>query len=398
MIATAEPVQGHDLTVYSSLPLSGPEAPIAAQIVNGEKLALAENHGEVGHLHISLYSLNDANPRTGHWEPGIVANNAKLAAQDNDAIAYIGDYESEATAISLPLTNEADILQLSPGSPYVGLTSSTDAGQDEPARFYPSGKATFGRLLPGDLVEAAAQVALMRSLGVHTIYTLSDEDPFDISLVELVTAYAEKAGIRVAGNERLQLQAPGEFAATTEKVLASGAQATFFSGSLEPGTASLWRALHAADSTLRLLGSDALASEAFAAQLGSAASQTFITTPWLSAPRYPAAGQAVLRAYQSRFHEVAQPYALAGYGAMSAVLDAIRAAGKHGSSRRAVIEHYFSAANQSGSLGRSSVEPSGATSMSEYGVDRVLNGRLEFRRSFHAHAESGPSELTAESG
>ena len=39
--------------------------------------------------------------------------------------------------------NGAGILQVSPSSPYVGLTSSLEAGQDEPGRFYPTGHRTF---------------------------------------------------------------------------------------------------------------------------------------------------------------------------------------------------------------------------------------------------------------
>ena len=69
--------------------------------------------------------------------------------------------------MSLPLTNAAGILQVSPASPYIGLTSSFDASQDEPERFYLTGKRTFGRIAPGDTVQAAAQVALLRRLGVQ---------------------------------------------------------------------------------------------------------------------------------------------------------------------------------------------------------------------------------------
>ena len=82
-------------------------------------------------------------------DPGITASNAKRAAQDPSTIAYLGDFNSAATAISLPLINGAGVLQVSPSSPYVGLTSSLDAGQDEPERFYPSGRRTFARRDPG---------------------------------------------------------------------------------------------------------------------------------------------------------------------------------------------------------------------------------------------------------
>ncbi len=383
-VSTAEPVQGHNLTIYSSLPLHGPDASVSTQIINGEKLALADAGGQVGRFRINFFSLDDAGASSGRWEPGTTATNAKLAAQDNDAIAYLGDYDSGATAVSLPLINGAGILQVSPGSPYVGLTSSLDAGQDEPARFYPSGRFTFGRLLPGDPVEAAAQVALMRSEGIQRIYLLSTEDPFYISLAELVSGDAEKAGIRVVGSDRLDLESPGEYMQEAKKVASSGAQAVFFSGPLEAGIPDLWRALYNADPTLRLLGCHELASEAFTSQIGAAARQTLITTPWLAFNLYPPAARGVLARYAAHFHEAPQPYALAGYEAMSATLAAIRGAGRHGNSREDVIDHFFAIKNRQSVLGRYSMQPNGETTLTRYGVDRVLNGRPVFYTSFDA--------------
>jgi branched-chain amino acid transport system substrate-binding protein len=388
-VSTAEPVQGHNLTIYSSLPLHGAEAVLSTQMVNGEKLALADVGGEIGRFRISYYSLDDSNPVNGRWEPGITATNAKLAAQDNDAIAYLGDYDSGATAVSLPLINGAGILQVSPGSPYVGLTSGTDAGQDEPARFYPSGKVTFGRLLPSDQVEAETQVALMRAEHVHRMYVLSSEDPFYISRAALVIGDAERAGIQVVGNDHVELSGATEYAPEAHKVAASGAQATFFSGPAEAGTVALWRALHAENRGLRLLGNHELANQAFTSQLGAAAHETLLSTPWLAPALYPPPATTTLRRYEARFHEPAQPYALAGYEAMSAILEAIREAGRHGNNRDAVIDHFFAIKDRDSVLGRYSMQPNGDTTLTAYGVDRVRAGRPVLFRAFNVPLPPG---------
>jgi branched-chain amino acid transport system substrate-binding protein len=388
-VSTAEPVQGHNLTIYSSLPLHGAAGALSAQMVNGEKLALADSGGEVGRFRISYYSLDDSSPVSGRWEPGLTATNAKLAAQDNDAIAYLGDYDSGATAVSLPLINGAGILQVSPGSPYVGLTSSLDAGQDEPARFYPSGRFTFGRLLPGDAVEAAAQVALMRAAGIRRIYALSSEDPFYISLSQLVVGDAEHAGISIVGSDRVALGGTGEFTSEAQKVTASGAQAVVFSGPAEPGTISLWRALHQAGGGLRLIGSHDLANDAFTSQIGPAARATLLTTPWLPPSLYPPTGQAVLRRYAARFHEPADAYAVAGYEAMAVTLQAIREAGRHGNSREAVIDRFFATKDRASVLGRYSVQPNGDTTLTRYAVDRVRGGRPVFLRALDVQPTTG---------
>ena len=63
------------LTVYSSLPLLGDDRAAMQEIVNGEALALYDAGGRVRfgtgkrapELHISLESLNDADPKLASW-------------------------------------------------------------------------------------------------------------------------------------------------------------------------------------------------------------------------------------------------------------------------------------------------------------------------------------------
>ena len=242
--STAAENVGSQLTIYSSLPLQGPEGSISQQIVGGEKLALSDAQGHVGRFTVSYTSLDDSSPTTGEWDPGVTASNAKAAAQDPTTIAYLGDFNSGATAVSLPLTNAAGILQVSPASPYVGLTSSFDANQGEPERFYLTGKRTFGRIAPGDTVQAAAQVELLRRLGVRTLYLIADQDPFDTPLTAIVEGDAEHAGIKVVGDDTITIAPGSSFSGEVKKVSESGAQAVFVSATAteeaaEPAAACL---------------------------------------------------------------------------------------------------------------------------------------------------------------
>ena len=50
--------------------------------------------GHVGHFTVNYVSLDDSNPTTGEWDPGVTASNAKAAAQDPTTIAYLGDFNS----------------------------------------------------------------------------------------------------------------------------------------------------------------------------------------------------------------------------------------------------------------------------------------------------------------
>jgi branched-chain amino acid transport system substrate-binding protein len=385
-VVSASETTGNQLTVYSSLPLEGPSAEYARQIIGGEKLALAQAGGRVGPFRVSYASLDDVNPVTGQVSPGETAAAAKQAAQDTSTIAYLGDYSSAATAISLPLLNEAGILQVSPASPYIGLTSSHDAGQDEPERFYPSGKRTFVRLQPGDPVQAAAQARLMSALGVHSVYVLDDQDPFQVPLASLVGEQATSAGVALAGHDSIATTAGSNFSGEVSKIVASHAEAVFLAGGPGPGTAALWRSLHKADPHLFLLGSSALATGEFTGAIGAAGEVTYITTPLLAESIYPPAAQRVLAAYRRQFHTAGGPSVLYGYEAMSAVLDAIRRAGAHGNDRPDVIRALFATQDRDSVLGPYSVLPDGETTLSVYGVDRVAGGSPVFWRAIDTAA------------
>jgi branched-chain amino acid transport system substrate-binding protein len=375
---------GTQLTVYSSLPLQGPSAEISQQITAGEKLALSDAGGHVGRFVISYVSLDDSNPTTGEWDPGLTAANAKAAAQDRTTIAYLGDFNSGATAISLPLTNAAGILQVSPASPYVGLTSSLDAGQGEPERFYLGGRRTFGRVAPGDPVQAAAQVALLRQQGVHRLYVVADQDPFDAPLAQIVAGDAERAGIEVRGEDTIPIVPGSNFTSEIAKIAGSGAQAVFVSATATREAAQLVRQLHTAVPHLSLLASSTMLNTVFTSNLGAAQGTTFVGSPALAAHLYPASAQRVLAQYSRRFAASPEPYVLYGFEAMSVVLAAIRGAGNSGDDRQAVIDKFLATHDRRSVLGVYSMRPSGETTLSGYAIDRVVKGAPVFWRAFNA--------------
>jgi branched-chain amino acid transport system substrate-binding protein len=375
---------GKQLTVYSSLPLQGPSAAISQQIVGGEKLALSDAGGHVGRFTVSYVSLDDSSPTSGEWDPGVAAANAKAAAQDRTTIAYLGDFNSGATAVSLPLTNAAGILQVSPASPYVGLTSSLDAGQGEPERFYLAGKRTFGRVASGDPVQAAAQVALLQRLGIHSLYVLADQDPFDAPLAQIVARDAQQAGIVVKGQDTLTILPGASFTGEVAKVAASGAQAVFVSATATREAALLARQLRAAAAHLTLLASSTMLNTLFTSNLGAAEGVTYVGSPVLATHLYPVSAQRVLAQYVHRFAASPEPYVLYGYEAMSVVLAAIRTAGNSGDDRQAVIHSFFATHDRHSVLGVYSMQSNGETTLSSYAIDKVVKGTPVFWRAFNA--------------
>ncbi|HEX3874518.1 MAG TPA: branched-chain amino acid ABC transporter substrate-binding protein, partial [Solirubrobacteraceae bacterium] len=379
--------QNQTLTVYSVLPLKGPDQARQASVVNGEKLALYQAGGHVGKFHISFASLDDSDSKTGSWIPNDTLTAARTASQDTTTIAYVGDWDSGASAISLPLLNETGVLQVSPASTYAGLTDATPTdGRGEPTRYYPAGgPRTFARLEPSDEVEARAMVRYMTAVGVHHLYVLGDYDVFDADIAQIVARDAPASGITITGQTELDTTVMGEKPADYAKAAAlatSKSDAVVFGGTPGPGAEALWQALHAAGPAVKLFAGSSLATPAFVSATGPAASETFVTSPVLELDQYPPAAHQVLRAYQAAFHTPGTAYSLYGYEAMAGILNAIRVAGPLGSDRAAVVHDFFATRDRDSVLGRYSITPNGDTTlanMAGYKVDP--GGRLSFAMS-----------------
>lgn len=369
------------LTIYSSLPLQGESREQALAIVNGEKLALQQAGGRVGPFTVKYRSLDDASE--GKWNPAQVANNARQAAQDKSTIAYLGEKDSGASAISVPVLNEAQILQISPASTAVGLTRAEGADKGEPDKYYPSGKRTFGRVVPADHIQAAAQVRYQQDNGCTRLYVLDDKDVYGVRLARQVEDAAEQRRLTVVASEGIDPKADN-YRSLADDVVKESPDCVFFGGTTQDNAVQLWRDLHAADPQLKLFGADGIAETAFTSKIGSSAERvTYLTSPTLAPRFYPPAGQRFFREYRKTFGKAPEPYAIFGYEAMNLALEAIRAAPLEGDRRQPVIDAFFRIRDRDSVLGRYSIDENGDSTLSDYGAYRVRGGRLAFDRVLH---------------
>src|ERR671911_2857465 len=97
---------GSTVDVYSSLPLQGAQRLQTTAMVDGIKLALEQAGGKAGNTTIKYTSLDDSTAQAGTWTPEATQRNAERVAQDDAAIAYIGEFNSGGSAVSIPILNE----------------------------------------------------------------------------------------------------------------------------------------------------------------------------------------------------------------------------------------------------------------------------------------------------
>jgi branched-chain amino acid transport system substrate-binding protein len=372
------------LTIYSSLPLQGDSRPQSESVVNGEKLALQEHGGKVGKFTIKYVSLDDSTAAAGKWDPGQTSSDARKAAQDKTTIAYLGEFNSGASAISIPILNEAGILQVSPSNTYVGLTRSEGADKGEPDKYYPSGKRTFGRVVPADHIQAAAQVAFQKSEGCTKTYILNDKEVYGKGIADAVQTDAQSQGLQILGNDGIDTKA-ANYRSLATKIKSKGADCMFFGGITDNNAVQVWKDVGAANPTIKMFGPDGVAESSFTTKLpANLQPRTFVTNPTLDPKLYPPAAQDFFKSYKQKDGKAPEPYAIYGYEAMQVALLAIQNAGDKGNDRQAVIDQFFKIKDRDSVLGKYSIDQNGDTTLSDYGGDKVKGGNLVFDKVIKA--------------
>ena len=371
-------VAGDTLTVYASQPLEGRLSGQARDAVRAERLALAQAGGRAGRWRVRLVALNNADARTGDWDPGLVSANARRAAQDDTTIAYLGELDTGASAVSIPVLNETGILAISPTDTPAGFTRTRGVAPGEPEKYYPTGERTFGRLVPPDDIQAQALVSAMQDRRVKRIFLVNDRGFYGRSLSLVVQRRAPAAGIETVKGRGADFDDIATPTTLTREITATAADAVVYTGAPRAGVDAFFRALHAADPKLAIFGPGALVTPAFAALLGPAGDRTTLTSPVLPLQAQPAAARAFARDFRARYGSDPLPEAAYAYEAMSVLLASIRTAGDHGNDRGAVIEAFFATKDRQSVLGRYSIDSAGDTTTQVYASWRIRAGRLVF--------------------
>ena len=375
------------VTVYSSLPMQGAQRTLTEAMLNGMRLALEESGYRAGTTAVRWNSLDDSTAESGQWDAGQTASNARRAAGDPEAVAYIGEFNSGATAVSMPILNDAALAQVSPGSTAVGLTSdAAGSAPGEPRRYFPTGRRTFMRVVPNDLVQGAALVRLMSEERCDNVMLLNDGELFGAGLARNVTAAARAGHLEVLGNLRIDPRA-SSYHDVAARVRRSDPACVAFAGAASSNAVQVFRHVSARVPDAKMFGPDAVAESSFADYHEGGiprrvASRTFVTAPGLKPSAYGAAGQRFFAEYRHRYGtRNPEPYAIYGYEAMHVVLDAIARSGARAGDREAVIEELMDRRERRSVLGAYRINADGDTTLTDYGAYRIKDGALVFDRA-----------------
>ena len=100
------------IRIYASVP-----RPAYDSIVHGVQMAIDEVSSKAGDFRIEFVPMQrrrSSENGSSKWDPDVELANARRAANDPDAMIYIGTYNSGAAKISIPVLNRVSMAMISP--------------------------------------------------------------------------------------------------------------------------------------------------------------------------------------------------------------------------------------------------------------------------------------------
>jgi len=362
--------------VYSSLPLQGASSAQTTPMVNGIKLALAQANNKAGTFDVNYLSLDDSTAQAGKWDPVPVSANARKAAQDGKAVYYIGEFNSGASKLAVPILNQTGIAEVSPANTYVGLTTSEPgSAPGEPQKYYPTGKRTYLRIVPRDKIQAAAILKTMKSDGCKKAAVANDKDTYGQGLAALLELQKGSYGIAITSNTGIDPKQPN-FRTYAQTIKSQGADCFVFSGIVANGGVQITKDVAQALPNAKIYGPDGMCTSTWTNPTKggvplSVDKNIQCTVATLDLGAYPG-GKTFLAAYKAKYGGVSpDPYAIYGYEAMKLGLDTIAALGPKGNDKAAVLAGLFATKNRASVLGSYGFDANGDTTLTAYGLYKV---------------------------
>ena len=374
--SSATTAAGGTVDVYSSLPMQGSSNAQTIPMVNGMKLALAEAHNKAGNFTVKYTELDDSTAAAGKWDPGQTQANARQAATDPKAVYYIGEFNSGASEVSIPILNDAGLAQVSPANTYVGLTTSLPgSAAGEPTKYYPSGTRTYLRIVPIDSIQAASDLMAMKQAGCTKVAVANDKEAYGSGLATLLGLEKGFYGVNIVSNTGIDPTA-ANFRTYASTIASQGANCFFFAGIVSNGAVQITKDVNAAIPAAKIFGGDGVCTSSYteASQGGVPASidpKIYCTVATQNLDAYPG-GKTFLAAYKAMYGTAnPDPYAIYGYEVMKLGLDTIASLGANGSNKADVLKALFAIKDRSSVLGTYGFNKDGDTTLKSYGVYKV---------------------------
>ena len=365
------------IKIVSSLPRTGSANAQTTTMVNGIKMAIEEVGAKVGKFRLTYEDWDDASAKKGDWDPEVEASNADKAVKDPDVMFYIGTYNSGAAKIAMPILNKASLVMISPGNTYPGLTKPGMGEPGEPAVYRPTGNVNYFRVVPADDIQGKAAAEWIKQLGGHKVYVLDDRGLYGKGIADVFVATAADFGLQVLGREGIDPKAQ-EYRSLMTKIKALGPDFIFYGGTTQTNAGQIAKDIVAVGLNAKIVVPDGCREDAFiqAAGADNVNGKAFVTFGGLPPEELKGKGAEFVKAYKAKYKQDPEAYAVYGYAAARAALDALEKAAKK--DRGALRLAMSTVEQKDGVLGSWKFDKNGDTTLTTMSGSTVENGKFKF--------------------
>ena len=269
------------IKLYSSWPLTGGMERTGNDAVAALQMGLEDFGNAAGGFALEYEALDDGvAANNGGWEAGKETENVNRVVNDENAVVYIATYNSGAAAISIPITNEAGMAQVSYANTYTGLTRALEGATEEgePDKYYPSGKRNYMRLCPADDVQGIAQANWASGEQARTkAYVLHDQSLYGQGVAAVFRGQFEANGGEVLGFEGFDPKA-SDYQSLMTSIADSGPDIVMLGSTVENNASKVLQDMRSVmGEEVLFIGSDGLNNAQFVEAAGDAAEGAYLT-------------------------------------------------------------------------------------------------------------------------
>ncbi len=376
------------IKLYSSWPLTGSMETIGNDAVAAINLCLADFGGAAGGFALEYEALDDGvAANNGGWEAAKETENVNKVINDDDAMVYMATYNSGAAKISIPITNQAGMVQISYANTYQGLTKNIPGAveEGEPDVYYPTGKRNYCRVCPADDIQGAAGANwAFNEGGRKKAYVLHDNSLYGKGVAAVFKDQFAKNGGEVLGFEGYDPKA-GDYQALMTSIADKGPDLVMAGATVDNNAAKLVQDLRGvlSNDDCMFIGPDGLINDAFVQGAADAAEGAYLTFggyPPDKLLELGGPGADYVKRVSEKLGRNPDAYAVYGYETAVVVIQALDKVGEK--DRGKILDAVMGTEGFNSLLGSTwSFTETGDTDSSIIGLSKVVDGKITYQKS-----------------
>ena len=363
---------GKVIKIGVDLPMSGGEAPNGEPTNNGVLLAIDDANKAGGYKGMMFEEVLKDDAVNGVHDPAQGAKNIQELLADSAVVGLVASFNSNVGKATIPITNAAGVVHISPAQTNPGLTKP-EFGALDVRKARPT-EINYFRVCPTDDLQGpvAADYAF-KNIKAKKVAILDDQETYGKGIADEFEKEFKRLGGTVVSHDGIP-KGTQDFHAILTAIKAKGPDLLFFGGVTTTGGGLVRKQMKDVGLSIPYEGGDGIVEDEFLKVAGDDANGSYGTVAAENAEKLPSA-QGFIKGYKAKFNSDPGAYSANAYVAANIIIDAVKAVGPDRAKVRAWVA---SLKDYKSIIGTFSFDKNGDTTNKIISVYAVKNGKWEW--------------------